>query len=160
MKTDRPILERDHEYSSNYDGLRPTGGHRLTRSNCPATDLADGNSRQSIESLVAQSVVSHLLPMMETASPEMQRELLNLQTLSIEDLLSIANSQIDPTMHQQHVERLDTNQAGTLTAAKQETLIEYQDLCDRLMLRKAYAWSVLRWRGHSIPAIKDLARVG
>ncbi len=117
-------------------------------------------TRQPIESLVAQSVVSNLPPMMETASPEMQRELLNLQTLSIEDLLTIANSQIDPTMHQQHVELLGKNQAGTLTASEQETLMEYQDLCDRLMLRKAYAWSVLRWRGHPIPAIKDLAMVG
>jgi hypothetical protein len=117
-------------------------------------------TRQPIESLVAQSVVSNLPPMMETASPEMQRELLNLQTLSIEDLLTIANSQIDPTMHQQHVELLSKNQQGTLTAPERGTLMEYQDLCDRLMLRKAYAWSVLRWRGHPIPAIKDLARVG
>jgi hypothetical protein len=117
-------------------------------------------TRQPIESLVAQSVVSNLPPMMETASPEMQRELLNLQTLSIEDLLTIANSQIDPTMHQQHVELLSKNQQGTLTAPERGTLMEYQDLCDRLMLRKAYAWSVLRWRGHPIPAIKDLAMAG
>jgi hypothetical protein len=117
-------------------------------------------TRQPIESLVAQSVVSNLPPMMEMVAPEMQRELLNLQTLSIDDLLTIANSQIDPAMHQHHVALLDKNQQGTLTALERETLMEYQDLCDRLMLRKAYAWSVLRWRGHPIPAIKDLARVG
>jgi hypothetical protein len=108
-------------------------------------------TRQPIESLVAQSVVSNLPPMMEMVAPEMQRELLNLQTLSIDDLLTIANSQIDPAMHQQHVELLSKNQQGTLTALERETLMEYQDLCDRLMLRKAYAWSVLRWRGHPIP---------
>jgi hypothetical protein len=101
-------------------------------------------TRQPIESLVAQSIVSNLPPMMEMGAPEMQRELLNLQTLSIDDLLTIANSQIDPVMHQQHVELLGKNQQGTLTALERETLMEYQDLCDRLMLRKAYAWSVLR----------------
>jgi hypothetical protein len=98
-------------------------------------------TRQPIESLVAQSIVSNLPPMMEMGAPEMQRE---LQTLSIDDLLTIANSQIDPVMHQQHVELLGKNQQGTLTALERETLMEYQDLCDRLMLRKAYAWSVLR----------------
>ena len=108
-------------------------------------------TRQPIESLVAQSVVSNLPPMMEMVAPEMQRELLNLQTLSIDDLLTIANSQIDPAMHQQHVELLSKNQQGTLTALERETLMEYQDLCDRLMLRKAYAWSVLRWCGHPTP---------
>lgn len=64
-------------------------------------------TRQPIESLVAQSVVSNLPPMMEMVAPEMQHELLNLQTLSIDDLLTIANSQIDPTMHQHHVVLLD-----------------------------------------------------
>ena len=117
-------------------------------------------TRQPIESLVAQSVVSNLPPMMEIVAPEMQRELLNLQTLSIDHLLTIANSQIDPKIHQHHVELLEKNQDGILTAAEQVTLMEYQDLCDRLMLRKAYAWSVLRWRGHPIPAMKDLAVVG
>jgi hypothetical protein len=152
MKTDRPILEQAMATQAITIDLPEAIVQQLIR-------LAE-ITRQPIESLVAQSVVSNLPPMMETASPEMQRELLNLQTLSIEDLLTIANSQIDPTMHQQHVELLGKNQAGTLTASEQETLMEYQDLCDRLMLRKAYAWSVLRWRGHPIPAIKDLARVG
>jgi hypothetical protein len=117
-------------------------------------------TRQPIESLVAQSVVSNLPPMMEIVAPEMQRELLKLQTLSIGDLLTIANLQIDPTMHQHHVALLDKNEQGTLTTAEQEIVMEYQDLCDRLMLRKASAWSVLRWRGHPIPAMKDLAIVG
>jgi hypothetical protein len=27
---------------------------------------------------------------------------------------------------------------------------------DRLMLRKAYAWAVLRWRGQFIPALNEL----
>jgi hypothetical protein len=152
MKTDRPILEQAMATQAITIDLPEAIVQQLIR-------LAE-ITRQPIESLVAQSVVSNLPPMMETASPEMQRELLNLQTLSIEDLLTIANSQIDPTMHQQHVELLSKNQQGTLTAPERETLMEYQDLCDRLMLRKAYAWSVLRWRGHPIPAIKDLAMVG
>jgi hypothetical protein len=115
-------------------------------------------TRQPIEALVAQSVVSNLPPMVEQG--EVQAELLNMQKLSIEDLLAIAHSQIDPEEHQKHVLLLEKNQAGSLTVEEREKLMAFQGDCDRLMLRKGYAWSMLRWRGHPIPAIKDLAIVG
>jgi len=117
-------------------------------------------TRQPIEALVAQSVVSNLPPMVEPGSTAMQAELLNMQTLSIEDLLAIAHSQIDPEVHQQHVVLLAKNQEGELTVDERDNLMAFQAACDRLMLRKAYAWSMLRWRGYPIPAIKDLAIVG
>jgi hypothetical protein len=98
--------------------------------------------------------------MVEQVSPEMQVELLKMQTMSIEELLAIAQSQIDPVVHQQHVELLAKNQRGSLTSDERERLMGLQELCDQLMLRKAYAWSMLRWRGYPIPAIKDLAVVG
>ncbi len=114
---------------------------------------------QPIEALVAQSVVSNLPPMVEQGSPEIQAELLNMQMLSVEELLAIAHSQVDPKTHQQHVMLLDKHQQGSLTDDERESLMAFQSSCDRLMLRKAYAWSMLRWRGYPIPAIKDLAVV-
>jgi hypothetical protein len=114
-------------------------------------------TRQPIEALVAQSVVSNLPPMVEQGSAELQAELLNMQALSVEDLLAIAHSQIDPAVHQQHVVLLEKNQEGDLTGDERQNLMALQAVCDRLMLRKAYAWSMLRWRGYPIPAIKDLA---
>jgi hypothetical protein len=114
---------------------------------------------QPLEALVAQSVVSNLPPMVEQGAAELQADLLNMQALSLEDLLVIAHSQMDPEVHQQHTVLLEKNQQGSLTAAEREHLIAFQAVCDRLMLRKAYAWSMLRWRGYPIPAIKDLAIV-
>jgi hypothetical protein len=113
-------------------------------------------TRQPIESLIVQCLATSLPPMLEMIAPSIQRELLNLVTLPIDELLTIANSQIDPKIHQQHVELIERNQSGTLTALEQKMLMGFQDLCDWLMLRKAYAWSVLHWRGHPIPEIKDL----
>ena len=113
-------------------------------------------TRQPLESLVAQSVVSNLPPMVDQVSIEMQAELLKMQGLSVDELLPIAHSQIDPEMHQQHLQLLDKNQQGDLTVDEQEDLMRFQSVCDLLMLRKAYAWSMLRWRGYPIPAIRDL----
>lgn len=107
---------------------------------------------------MAQSVVSNLPPMVEQG--ELQADLLNIQKLSIEDLLAIAHSQIDPEEHKEHVLLLEKNQEGSLTVDEQEKLIAFQAVCDRLMLRKAYAWWMLRWQRYPISAIKDLAIVG
>jgi hypothetical protein len=85
---------------------------------------------------------------------------LNMQKLSIEDLLTIAHSQIDPAVHQEHVLLLEKNRAVSLTIDEREKLMAFQGICDRLMLRKAHAWSMLRWRGYPIPAMKDLAIIG
>jgi hypothetical protein len=114
-------------------------------------------TRQPIEALVAQSVVSNLPPMVEPGATAIQAELLNMQALSVDELLAIAHSQIDPEVHQQHVVLLEKNQAGDLTVDERENLMALQAICDRLMLRKAYAWSMLRWRGYPIPMIQDLA---
>lgn len=113
-------------------------------------------THQSIESLVAQSVVSNLPPLIENAPAELQAELLDLQTLDSMSLLAIAQSQVDSVQHQQHTELLEKSSQGLLNPDERERLILLRQAADRLMLRKAYAWSLLRWRGHQIPALNDL----
>jgi hypothetical protein len=117
-------------------------------------------TRQPLETLVTQSVVSNLPPMVEQVSPEMQVELLKMQVLSVEELLAIANRQIDPETHRHHVKLLDKNQQGDLSIDEQDRLMALQAICDRLMLQKAYAWSMLRWRGYPIPSVRDLPVAG
>ena len=91
------------------------------------------------------------------ASPEMQPELLKMQKLSIEELLAIANAKVEASQHQRHVELLEKNKEGSLTLEERQELTDLRLAADRLMLRKAYAWSVLRWRGHRIPPLKELS---
>jgi hypothetical protein len=113
-------------------------------------------TQQSVEVLAAQSVVSNLPPSVENASLDMQPELLNMQTLSIEELLAIANAKVEPSQHERHVELLEKNQEHSLTLEERQELTDLRLAADRLMLRKAYAWSVLRRRGHRIPPLKEL----
>ncbi|MBD0347108.1 MAG: hypothetical protein ICV55_15690 [Coleofasciculus sp. C3-bin4] len=114
-------------------------------------------TQQSVEALAAQSVVSNLPPSVENASPEMQPELLKMQNLCLEELLAIANAKMEPSQHECHVELLEKNKEGSLTLEERQELTDLRLAADRLMLRKAYAWSVLRWRGHRIPPLKELS---
>ncbi|EGJ29049.1 hypothetical protein LYNGBM3L_65650 [Moorena producens 3L] len=101
-------------------------------------------------------VVSNLPPSVDNAPNEMQAELLQLQILDTEQLLTIAQAEIDPDQHHRCVELLDKHQDEKLTPEERLELAELRQAADRLMLRKAYAWSVLRWKGHRIPALIDL----
>ncbi len=64
---------------------------------------------------------------------------------------------MEASQYERHVELLDKNQEGSLTPEERQELTDLRLAADRLMLRKAYAWSVLRWRGHRIPPLKELS---
>jgi uncharacterized FlgJ-related protein len=114
-------------------------------------------THQSLESLITQSVLSNLPPSTDNAPPELQPELLEMQAFSIQDLQTIAQSQIDPIQQERHIEILRQNADNRLTAAERQELSNLRQAADRLMLRKAYAWSILRWRGARIPALEELS---
>ena len=112
--------------------------------------------RIAIETLVAQSVLNNLPPSTENAPPELQGELLLMQTLSTDELLAIAQAQAEPAQSHRHAELLHRNEEGRLSSAEQQELTHLRQTADQLMLRKAYAWALLRWRGQKLPKLTDL----
>jgi predicted transcriptional regulator len=113
-------------------------------------------TQQPLEVLAAQSIVSNLPPTPDNAPVEIQAELLQMQTWDSQELLELARSQTTPEQQQRHIELLEKNQNGELTHSERTELSELRIAADRLMLQKAYAWSVLRWRGHRVPALNEL----
>jgi predicted transcriptional regulator len=114
-------------------------------------------TQQPLEDLIAQSVVSNLPPSAENAPLEMRAELMEMQTFNVDELLAIAQTQADTVQHEHHVKLLEKNQAGLMSPEEQKELTNLRLKADQLMLRKAYAWSVLRWKGRRIPPLKELA---
>jgi hypothetical protein len=112
--------------------------------------------QQPMEVLAAQSIASNLPPTPDNAPVEIQAELLQLQTCDDKELLAIAQSQITTEQQQRHVALLEKNKDSELTPVERQELSELRIAGDRLMLQKAYAWSVLRWRGHKVPALNEL----
>ncbi|VAW39317.1 hypothetical protein MNBD_CHLOROFLEXI01-857 [hydrothermal vent metagenome] len=111
-------------------------------------------THQPIEKLVAQSVAGNLPPTVDNAPSEKQAELLALQWLPIEQLQQIANEQVAPAEQARHLQLLAQE---TLTDDEQVELAQLRQQADWLMLRKAYAWAVLRWRGQPIPPLNELS---
>ena len=119
------------------------------------TQLAEA-THQSVEALISQSVLSNLPPSTEVAPPELRQEFLMMQTLSIDTLRPIAQAQVDPIQFEHQTELLQKNEEGLLTSEEREELTALRVSAEQLMLRKAYAWSLLRWRGQRIPSLEEL----
>lgn len=122
-------------------------------------------TQQPLETLVAQSIVSNLPPTPDNAPVEIQEELLQMQIWNDEELLAItsgraslnANSQITSEQQKRHVELLEKNSGNEeLNKSERQELSDLRTKADRLMLQKAYAWSVLRWRGHKLPNLNEM----
>ncbi|MFB2836653.1 hypothetical protein [Floridanema evergladense] len=113
-------------------------------------------SNQSLEAVAAQRIITNLPPSVDNAPPEMQAELLLLQTLPIDELLKIARSKVTLNQQQRHEELLEKNQIGAITSPERQELRELSLAADKLMLKKAYAWAVLRWRGYRMPTLEEL----
>lgn len=113
-------------------------------------------THQPLETIATQSITGNLPPSVETAPLEVQADLLAMQSLSIEQLLQIANAQVPSETQERHLLLLEQNSLDALTAIEQEELKNLRLAADQLMLRKAYAWAVLRWRGQRIPALYEL----
>jgi hypothetical protein len=96
-------------------------------------------TQQPLEDLIAQSVVNNLPPSAENAPLEMRAELAEMQTLSVNELLAIAQTHANVNQYDNHVQLLEKNQTESLSAEDRRELTDLRQTADRLMLRKAYA---------------------
>ncbi|MGD1940206.1 MAG: hypothetical protein ACFB0G_02740 [Leptolyngbyaceae cyanobacterium] len=115
-------------------------------------------THQPIEALVTQSILSNLPPSTDNATPELQADLLAMQTLSTEELYAIAQAQAqaEPEARDRQADLLRRHEDNQLIPDERQELAQLRQAADHLMLRKAYAWSLIRWHGHQLPALNDL----
>jgi hypothetical protein len=53
---------------------------------------------------------------------------------------------------------LEKNSAGAITPTEREQLKALRQESEKLMLQKAHAYALLKWRGHTLPALTKLPR--
>jgi hypothetical protein len=111
--------------------------------------------RQPVEQTLV-SIVQAAMPSLEKVPPEYHPELEAMETLSDEDLWHVAESQVSAPRQRQLNRLLQKNQAGTLTKRERQVLTELRTELDRLMLRRSYAYLLLKCRGHRIPTLTEL----
>ena len=104
-------------------------------------------TNQPLSDLVLQSITGNLPPSIETTPAEIQADLLHLQSLGIDELRHIAQSQLSPAQQDRYAILIERNQDELLTEEERQELQAFSLQADQLMLKKAHACALLRWRG-------------
>jgi hypothetical protein len=94
-------------------------------------------------------------PLPDTFSNEIRDDLLALEGLADDELWEVARSFVSPEQQEEMSLLLEKNKAP-ITGAEKARLSELQAQADRLMLRKAYAYVLLKWRGPRLPTLAEL----
>lgn len=123
----------------------------------PARRMAEVTNRPLEDLLVCALEAS--LPPLDGLPSELVEDLVGLESLDDESLRQVMVSKV-PTAQQDELDRLlRKNQAGTLTEQERQKLDRLQREADRVMLRKARAAVLLRFRGHRLPTLEELRRL-
>jgi hypothetical protein len=128
----------------------PTSVYRLAQKTSQAVS-------RSVEQILAD-VISAASPVTEDLPSALQTELDALAQMNDDHLWQIARSVFPTSQRQKYDRLLDKNSAGRLAAAEREQLQTLRLESERLMLRKAHAYALLKWRGHILPTLDKISR--
>ena len=106
---------------------------------------------QPVETIVLTSITGNLPPSLDDVPTNLRNDLLILQALDDDILWAVARGKLPPARQKRLGALLARNSAGLLTKAEQEELARLGEETDRLTLRKAHAYALLRWRGFPLP---------
>ncbi len=113
-------------------------------------------TQHPLEEVVTRALESSVPPLPDSLPEPMRADLLALERLGDDELLTIARSVVNAERHEQHTQLLEKNRAGSLAESERAQLTQFRIEADQLMLRKAYAYILLKWRGHRLPTLAEL----
>ena len=108
------------------------------------------------EKLVLQTLSAGIPPLPEDLPPEMQSELLKLESFVKQQLWEIARNTISEKQQLRYNQLLKKQRDDDLSHLEQEELEQLFIQAENNMLRKAYAYALLKWRGQRLPPLSQL----
>lgn len=107
-------------------------------------------ARKGLEEFLIDRLVEALPPLADDLPTPLQSELQALEALDNEALQQVAQSQLSPDRQRRYSRLLTKNSQGTITTREQERLHALGDEARLLMLKKAHASMMLKWRGYRL----------
>jgi hypothetical protein len=104
------------------------------------------------------NIVKAAMPSLEKVPANYRPELEAMEDLADDELWKVAESAPAPAQQRRLARLLDKTQRGELTERDRQALSELRDAADRLMLRRSYAYLLLKYRGPRIPTLAELRK--
>ena len=115
-------------------------------------------TKQSVEELLVTALQA-ALPTLEGLPPNVIQDLTALESLNDQALWRAMLETVPLDQQHRLHELLAGNQEGMLTDAEREQLASLQQQADLVMLRKARAAVLLRFRGKRVPTLAELSKL-
>jgi hypothetical protein len=115
-------------------------------------------TQQSVEELLVTALQA-ALPTLEGLPPDVMQHLVALESLDDQALWRVMLETVSLDQQHQLHDMLLRNQAGGLTESEHEQLAVLQQQADLVMLRKARAAVLLRFRGKRVPTLAELSQL-
>ena len=110
-----------------------------------------------ITEIAAQSIQESLPPLLEAIPARFRADLQIMQQFADDELWRIARSAVVPKDQRRYWRLLKKNSSSAaLSIRERQTLTELRATADKIMLQKAYAYLLLKWRGYRIPTLTEL----
>lgn len=114
------------------------------------------SSQQALSEIALQSLRAGMPPNLDQIPARFRSDLQELDRMSVEMLRQIAQADLPDEKVALYESLLEKNQNDALPQAELEMLETLREESDLLMLRRAYACTLLKWRGHRIPGLSEL----
>jgi predicted transcriptional regulator len=112
-------------------------------------------TNQPLEAVLLTALQASLPPL-DGLPADIASELASLEELSDDALERVLHEEVSEQDYAEIQELLDQNQAGVSTEADRERLTALEHTANRVMLRKARAAVLLRFRGRPVPAMDEM----
>jgi len=113
-------------------------------------------SQQSLTEVVIQSIQTGLPPSLAQVPDRFRDDLRALNRFGDDVLWNVAVSDLAGDKVELYEQLLVKSQQEQLEEDEQHLLATLREEADLLMLRRAYAAALLKWRGHRIPTLADI----
>ncbi len=113
-------------------------------------------TQKAIEEVLITHLSTGTPPLVDEMTSPFKGELRELETMSDDELVELTEKELSIAQQKKYARLLCQNSQGTITPKGEQELEALQTEADRLMLMRAYAYNLLKWRGHSIPSQKEL----
>lgn len=113
-------------------------------------------TKRPLENVLAQTLSTGLPLLPDDLPATAQAALVQLEALSDGELQQVVRERLSVADGEQFEQLRAQRRAGQLTVAEAQRLRDLTEYADLLMLRKAYAGVLLKWRGQPVPAPADL----
>lgn len=113
--------------------------------------------KQPVEKALVK-IVRAATPSLDKVPSEYRAELEAMEDLGDEDLWKVSQSRFATAKQRRLEVFLEKNQREELTDRERHALVELRAEADRLMLRRSYAFVLLKYRGHQIPNLFEVQR--